>query len=260
MNIENIADKIDYKVIKTKCMDSESITDFLKIQNNVFNENFTLEKFSLKYLENPFGSSFIVLCYYKNECIASRAFWRNDLYIDNEYVESYQPCDTAVMESYRGKSLFSKMTKIVMKKLDAKAKIYSFPNDYSLRAYNKMNWRLIASKRYLLFNQKNHSKQINLIEDIYFEWISKLVNSKKNKKLYYTKKKNEFYLLKKHTYNLYVVIGKISSIENINIPKAILPICLTLDSEGNFGRGLRVVSYNVLDDNNIPLYKLDTIF
>ena len=64
---------------------------FLYVFNTVFNLDYNLKWFDWKYLDNPYGESYIVFAYDNENIAGIRAFWRND--IDNNL--SYQPCDTA---------------------------------------------------------------------------------------------------------------------------------------------------------------------
>lgn len=257
MSIKNI-DNYKIKVLYTDCMRKNEINDFIYVQNQVFSERHTQNKFQTKYLENPFGNSLIVLVYDEEECIAARSFWRNDLLKDDIFVESYQPCDSAVIEKHRGKSLHKIMTHKALEEVGDFTYFYSFPNDSSLPTYKKLDWKLITHLKYSLFNYKRDNHIIPDIDKNYINW---LFNSEsKNDKLSYTKIHGKYYLLRRRNKYLYVVIGKVSSSIKNQFNKAILPICLVYREGGKIGRGLTIVGKNIDGNMSIPIHKMDTLF
>ena len=114
-------------------VEDKHIDDFISVQQQVFNNKYNRLIFERKFLNNIYGKSLIVLAYHENKCVGARAFWRNDI---GNYT-AYQPCDTAVLEEYRGLRLFSKMTNVALERIEKDALIYNFPNNNSLPGYLK---------------------------------------------------------------------------------------------------------------------------
>src|SRR5690625_2869954 len=230
----------------------ETIKDFIKIKNDVLNSEFNYESFEVKYKENIYGPSVIVLAYSKNECVGIRAFWRNDL----EGIESYQPCDSGVLLDYRGLGTFGRMTRAAFKEVNEEVYIYSFPNDNSLMAYKKLGWGISEHKKYRVFNSFKDLDLVDMIESDYLEWLL----SSENEKLYYYKKRDFYYLLYRRKYNFYLVVGKIHENYIGNLVKAKYPILLVYAVDGRFGRGVVTVIKNIPIEKKVTIFKFDTLF
>lgn len=262
MNIENHTKEYHYKTLYTNKMSNKDISDFVAVKNEVFNRSFTSKDFEVKYQSNPFGDSIIILVYMDEECVACRAFWRNDLKKDGKFIEAYQPCDTGVVRTHRGSGIFTKMTKLAMSKLDNSVPLYNFPNDNSIKGYYKMDWKLISHLKYTIFQKKKHINNLEVLDKNYINWLSKSVQVQKEQKLFYMKKNGDYFLLRKRSNNIYIVIAIISAddIENISLYRIKFPICLIFSEQGKFGRGLTTVGRNLTPNDNIPFHKLDTLF
>ena len=72
--------EITYKYYSTFEMNEKEKNDFIKVFNEVFNENWTLETFNRKYIDNIYGNSHIIIAYDNNLPVGIRSYWRNDLY------------------------------------------------------------------------------------------------------------------------------------------------------------------------------------
>jgi hypothetical protein len=247
---------MDIQILKTNKISKKQINDFIEVQKKVFNSNYEFEKFKCKYINNIFGSSILSITYINQRPIAARAFWRNDL----SGKKAFQPCDTAVLKQYRGRGIFTKMNQKILDFLEDKISIYNFPNDNSLPGYLKMGWEVSQKKRYKIFNPFKDRKEINSIEDNdYIKWLLSSTKLYDNN-IFYTKTFGNSYLLKKHTANIYIIIGKINNELINNFQKIFFPILLTYSKKGYIGRGLVTVTKNISENIDIPIFKIDTLF
>lgn len=251
-NIEDITIKSKW----TDDISNKDIDDFVIVLKQVFGTEYNHYKFQRKYMNNIYGSSLIILAYVGEKCVAVRTFWRNDI----EGSKAYQPCDTAVLEEYRGLGLFTKMTRKALGLIEQESVIFNFPNDNSLPGYLKMGWSIKSKHRYKFYNKFKDNASIDMIENEYMRWLLTDNRLDFNKSLYYTISNSSYYLLKRKSYNLYVIIGEFDATFANKLRKAKCPICLYYSQNGYLGRGLVTVVKNLSENNNIPFYKVDTIF
>ena len=230
----------------------EKIKKFLKVHQHVFNSNFNRKDYETKFNENIYGESIITLAYVNGKCVGSRAFWRNDI----DGVRSFQPTDSAVFKEYRGMGIHSKMTMSATNELKDKEYIYMYPNDNSLGVYKRLGWNVVDHKKYRLFNFKRDNNDIETIDREYLKWML----SSKNNKLKYIVKNDQYYLVRKRKYNLYLVIAKIDIEFVYNLKKAKYPILLVYANDGKYGRGIVTTTRNVPLEKKVPLHKMDTLF
>ncbi len=250
--------KLDYRLRISSELTVKEIEDFIKVFNDVFETEYNTEWFKWKYLKNIYGDSYMVIVYDGIKPIAVRSFWRNDIYGKR----AYQPCDTAVIKDYRGKGIFSKMTKLVLNTLEDEL-IYNYPNDNSYPGYVKLGWKV---KHYyylkLVISKKRLYSQTDKIEDEYFKW--KFLSSPTSN-YYYTKYKDKSYLLYKRTSNIYYVLGRFNSDIEHGLEKVDVGILFSYTTKETLMYKLiknraRIVSYDKNDkygDVNIPVYKGD---
>jgi len=247
---------IEIKLYWTNTMSENAIYDFILTHNKVFKSDFRTSRFKKKYIDNIYGPSLIVLAYTNNTCVGVRAFWRNDV----NGIKAYQPCDTGVLEKYRGMGLFTEMTKKALESVEEGSLIYNFPNDNSLPGYLKMGWNIQSIKRYKLFNAICDYGEIDKIDNHYLKWLVNDTDSYFKELLFYTKINKKYFLVKKRKYNLYLIIGEMGN-ENIKyLSKARRPLCICYSSKGYLGRGIVTVVKNLNKDVRIPIYKIDTLF
>ena len=248
-----------YKCEWSSNVDNRMIDDFIRVKNTVFGLHEKRNDFKLKYLDNIYGDSVIVVVYDKKNPVAARALWRNDL----EKRKAYQPCDTCVIQKYRGKKIFTHMTKKSTEKIDKDAIIYNFPNDKSIEGYLKMGWSIIATYRLRLFKsntlyQKEHPRNIN---NNYLRWW--LMQNRKN--FYTVKKNNTYYLVKHLKWIFYLIIGSIEAENQCLFQKASLSILLYSSKKETFYNKNRfklniIIKKDYLDSTMyIPPYKRDSI-
>ncbi|WP_427340332.1 GNAT family N-acetyltransferase [Caloranaerobacter sp. DY30410] len=218
--MEKIINGFRYVLKKSSEISEEEAKHFIDVFNNVFNKNYGMDWFIWKYIDNIYGDSFIVIVYDKDKPIAVRSFWRNDI---KDKTESYQPADTSVLQEYRGKGIFSNMTKLVLSEIGDSI-IYNYPNQNSFPGYIKLGWKL-KYKYHLhpIFSKKvlKNSESIVEIDDKYLNWR---FADCPIKKYYYYEYDGRYYLLVRRKNNIYYVLGKFNK-EFINkFEKAKAPI------------------------------------
>ncbi|MCF6463862.1 hypothetical protein C3E89_10935 [Clostridium sp. Cult1] len=233
--------------------------EFVDLFNTVFHTNYSLEWFNWKYIDNIYGDSYIVLAYDEGQLIGIRAFWRNDI----EDHLSYQPCDTAVLKSHRGKGIFTKSSKLALEKTKG-AFIYNFPNENSLPGNLKLGWR-INKYSYLkpVLSKSKLKDETDYIDDNYLVWR---FTKSPIKKYYYYQKNGESYLLFNRGRNIYYVLGRFNNEYNDYFIKVDFPILFSYTTKETiiykiFNNRGTVVSFNNgiegTDKIYIPEYKAD---
>ena len=247
---------ISLKIIWTNDLIDEDINSFVNTQESVFSNGYTLQKFNKKYFDNIYGESLIILSYLNNECIGAMAFWRNDI---NE-LKAYQPCEMAVLNNARGYGVFSKMNNEGLKFVGKETLLYNFPNNNSLPFYKKIGWKIHSRKRYKLLNPLTNLSELNKIDDKYLSWLLNDTNLTNLEDIRYIQIYNKYYLLKKRSKNMYIIIAEIQKEGLRNIKKARLPILLHYSSKGYFGRGIVTVTRSDEGHLTIPLYKIGPLF
>ena len=147
--------------------DDKFISDYIFLQQAVFQNRYSKELFKKKYIDNIYGQSIIIIVYGGDKPIAARAFWRNDI----DGIEAYQPGDVCVLEECRGKGVFTEKTKRAFAMLEKDTIIYTYPNPNSFPAHLKMGNKLIASYYPRLFSHKRYQKEHTLkLDKEYAKW------------------------------------------------------------------------------------------
>lgn len=250
-----MTEEIKYKIYGTDNLDERLKIEFLDVFNEVFGANHDLEWFDWKYIDNIYGESYIVYAYDGEIPVGIRSFWRNDI-----EEESYQPCDTAVLNEYRGRGIFSMSSKVALEKLD-KYFIYNFPNENSLPGNLKMGWKL-RNHFYLktVFSKRNLRKETYMMEDAYLKW--RFIDCP-NSEYYYYKKGKDYYLLVNRIKNIYYVLGRFDGKYKDSFKEANKPILFNYSDEETFMYKLlknkaNLVMYdNGKDVDVLPIFKAD---
>lgn len=160
--------EIIYDCRRSSQVDDKFVDDFIKVEREVFGNDYDRAYFNHKFINNPYGESVLAVVYIAGLPSAARALWRND--IDGK--ESYQPGDTCVLASCRGKGVFSEMTGRTVDMLHKNALIYNFPNPNSYPGYIKMGWTLQRECHLVLLgsNKKYRAENPANIDDAYARW------------------------------------------------------------------------------------------
>lgn len=239
-------------------LDDKFITDFINVENEVFNSNYTRNAFNKKYLNNIYGASVLAIVYIANhKPIAARALWRNDI----AGQPAYQPGDTCVLEEARGNGVFSEMTKRAIEMLPTDTIIYNFPNKNSFPGYIKLGWKLVRESRLILLSSYRSFKSLNPIrmDKRYFEWWIKEREGVRYKKIF-----GKYFLVKKYPRPLsWKVISEVDKEIALQVPRLKSPALI-------FYSGVKETFYNkwfatghiVAKTNKdviIPSWKIDAI-
>ncbi|QZY55545.1 GNAT family N-acetyltransferase [Crassaminicella profunda] len=105
-----------------------------------------IEWWEWKYEKNIFGKPIIYVAEQDNKIIGVRPFWPWKLSIRGEEFNCFQPLDSAVDKEFRGKGLFSKLTKTAIKENKGNIDlIFNFPNEQSIGSYLRLGWTFIGN-------------------------------------------------------------------------------------------------------------------
>ena len=125
-----------------------------------------------KYENNIFGKPIIYVAEDRGKIVGVRPFWPWKLNIRGKEIDCYQPLDSAVDKEYRGKGIFTELTKkALIENRDKIDLIFNFPNSQSLGVYLKLGWTYVGKLEWYV--------KINKVYDTY-----KLIKNKNNLKSY----------------------------------------------------------------------------
>jgi GNAT superfamily N-acetyltransferase len=109
------------------------------------------EFFRWKHLENPFGSSFLLVGEAEGRIVGLRAFLRWRFRAGHRTIRAVRAVDTATHPSFQGRGMFRALTTAALEVLAGEADlIFNTPNEKSLPGYLKMGWRLVGRLPVLL--------------------------------------------------------------------------------------------------------------
>lgn len=197
-----IIDGLKYCVYWTEEVSEDQINEYCSVHKTIFNSDLRRNEFYIKYKNNIYGSSVHVLVYDSDSLVAIRSLWRNDIFGE----KAYQPCDTGVLPTYRGKGLFYKMTKPAIDMV-GDVLIYNFPNDNSRELYLNNGWILHRKVFKNLYTPNGYinNNHDEVISDSYVNWMFK-----GNKNIYISKRNKRFFLITPRHTGVYMIIGECS--------------------------------------------------
>lgn len=100
-----------------------------------------------KHISNPFGESPVLLAFDEDKLIGLRAFMRWQWQHQGTVLPAFRAVDTGTHPDYRGKGIFSRLTKQLvaeLKEREPSCFIYNTPNDKSKPGYLKMGWQVLG--------------------------------------------------------------------------------------------------------------------
>lgn len=100
-----------------------------------------------KHIDNPFGVSPVLLAFDGDKLIGLRAFMRWQWKYQGTVLPAFRAVDTGTHPDYRGKGIFSRLTKQLiaeLKETEPSSFIYNTPNDKSKPGYLKMGWQVLG--------------------------------------------------------------------------------------------------------------------
>jgi GNAT superfamily N-acetyltransferase len=175
--------KMDYKVRAAKEQDIPAILELFELSLGTEGGAPVESFWRWKHINNPFGVSPVLLAFDNDKLIGLRAFMRWQWRYKGEILPAFRAVDTATHPDYRGKGIFSKLTKALIEELEISEPasfIYNTPNTQSKPGYLKMGWKVLGKPNVkgsiALTLSKDSTKRFetfqNDLKDIDFESIS----------------------------------------------------------------------------------------
>ncbi|MTI19605.1 GNAT family N-acetyltransferase, partial [Fulvivirga sp. RKSG066] len=99
-----------------------------------------------KHIDNPFGTSPVLVAEREHKIIAVRAFMRWDWQYNSSQIKAIRAVDTATHPDFQGQGLFKKLTLTLLEqcKNDGIDIIFNTPNSKSKPGYLKMGWQEVG--------------------------------------------------------------------------------------------------------------------
>jgi GNAT superfamily N-acetyltransferase len=103
------------------------------------------EFFRWKHLDNPFGTSFMLLAERDGRPVGLRAFMRWRLLAGDRVVAAARAVDTATHPDFQGKGIFTRLTLAALDEMRGPVDlVFNTPNAKSRPGYLKMGWREVG--------------------------------------------------------------------------------------------------------------------
>lgn len=122
--------------------DKSAIVALLKASLGETSSPKTAGYWDWKHINNPFGSSPVLLATEGEEIIGARAFMRWQWQRGDKQFSALRAVDTATHPDHQGKGIFKKLTLQLVDQCTAEGDhfVFNTPNDQSRPGYLKMNW------------------------------------------------------------------------------------------------------------------------
>jgi GNAT superfamily N-acetyltransferase len=130
-----------------------------------------------KHIDNPFGKSPVLLAFDGGKLIGLRAFMRWQWQYKGQVLPSFRAVDTGTHPDYRGKGIFSRLTKQLiaeLKESEPPSFIYNTPNAVSKPGYLKMGWQVLGKPVVFGSVTLQHSRYAKLRFERYHEDLQEL--------------------------------------------------------------------------------------
>jgi GNAT superfamily N-acetyltransferase len=103
------------------------------------------EFFRWKHLDNPFGSSFLLLAHAEERLVGLRAFMRWRFVAGGRPVRAARAVDTATHPEFQGRGVFTGLTLAALEEIRGEVElVFNTPNAKSGPGYLKMGWREVG--------------------------------------------------------------------------------------------------------------------
>ena len=105
----------------------------------------TIEFWIWKHIQNPMGSSPVLIARHEGVLVGIRAFMCFEFIKGNETMKAFRPVDTATHPQHQGKGIFKNLTLQLIQDLDREGHrgfIFNTPNEQSKPGYLKMGWSI----------------------------------------------------------------------------------------------------------------------
>ena len=101
--------------------------------------------FRWKHVENPFGTSVMLVAEEEGRIVGLRAFMRWELRAGSETVRAVRAVDTATHPDHQGRGIFSRLTREALEILRGDTDlVFNTPNEKSGPGYLKLGWRPVG--------------------------------------------------------------------------------------------------------------------
>lgn len=132
--------------------DSAQVIDLLRVSLGKGNDPLYDDFFRWKHEQNPFGASPSWVALVDGEVVGFRTFMRWEFVRDAKIVRAVRAVDTATAPSFRGRGVFSMLTRVAVADLRAEGidMVFNTPNEQSRPGYLKMGWQLVGRLPVLL--------------------------------------------------------------------------------------------------------------
>lgn len=231
----------------------QMIADFMKVENEVFGDFCTNSYFETKYLNNIYGPSVLVVAYLDGMPVGADALWRNDV---DGYM-AYQSADTCVLDSCRGKGIFTEMVKTKLSIVRSDALVYGFPNSNSFPGFVKMGWSVV--KMYKSVSLLCSPKDKECIDDSYARWWLRFHSG-----ISYLKRGGCYYLVRKREGKIVgMLIGRVEEKTALLFPKTSKLLLLKYFSRKssfyNKGNNMPLIYAKNTNEISVPYWKIDAV-
>jgi GNAT superfamily N-acetyltransferase len=103
------------------------------------------ELFRWKHLDNPFGTSFLLLAAADGRLVGLRAFMRWQFLAGGRVVSAARAVDTATHPDFQGMGIFTRLTLAALDEVRGQVDlVFNTPNAKSRPGYLKMGWREVG--------------------------------------------------------------------------------------------------------------------
>lgn len=227
--------------------------DFIFLANSVFGGFITETYFKAKFINNIYGHSLITVAYVDNNPAGADAMWRNDI----QGTEAYQTVDTCVLEQFRGRGLFKKITNYELDVLGKEVWIYGYPNANSYPGYVKMGWSVERLYKSLFLLNKNIQFEKDFIDIDYATWWLKAQDGI----THFVNNGCYFLIRKKASKPIATVIGRVDEETAKMFPKTNGVLALKYFSKQfafyNKNKSMPLIFNKKIKD--IPFWKIDAV-
>ncbi|MGQ2106383.1 GNAT family N-acetyltransferase [Ornithobacterium rhinotracheale] len=165
--------------------DIPRIIDLLVSNFDAFDKEDTLEKFTYKHFENPFGESVIYIAIIDNEIAGMRSFMQWKWQKNNQKFNSYRAVDAVTHHNHLRKGIFTTLTKACLDDIEKnKGLLFNTPNHKSLKGNLKLGWQEIGKISFIAHPciyelSPNHSNEFSPNQNLWCDSLFEQANVKK---------------------------------------------------------------------------------
>ncbi|RDV16137.1 GNAT family N-acetyltransferase [Pontibacter diazotrophicus] len=176
--MEHIAKKrIEYTVRVANEQDLPAIIELFELSLGAEHGAPTESFWRWKHIDNPFGVSPVLLAFDGDKLVGLRAFMRWQWQYQGRILPAFRAVDTGTHPDYRGKGIFSRLTKQLvaeLKESEPSCFIYNTPNDQSKPGYLKMGWQVLGKPNIIGSVALRYSSKARQRFDTYHQYLQQL--------------------------------------------------------------------------------------